>query len=169
MNPCRCGHALEPGYACRRGDPKNCAQAYQTRLSGPLLDRIDLHLEVAAIRASDLILPAPSEGSSEVAARVAAARDIQRERYITLGQPNVSCNAAAPAALVEQVVELDEAGRNLVRDASERLRLSARGFHRILKLARTIADLQGAPQVLRPHLAEALSYRPASDRHPRAA
>ncbi len=169
MNPCRCGHAQEPGYSCRRGDPKNCEQAYQARLSGPLLDRIDLHLEVAAIRASDLILPAPSEGSAEVAARVAAAREIQRERYHRLGHPNISCNAAASAALVEQVVQLDDAGRNLVSDASDRLRLSARGFHRILKLARTIADLHAAPNVLRPHLAEALSYRPASDRNNRAA
>jgi magnesium chelatase family protein len=166
MNPCRCGHALEPGYSCRRGDPKNCAQAYQTRLSGPLLDRIDLHLEVNAVRASDLMLPVPSEGSAEVAQRVAAARELQRERFLRLDRKDISCNAAAPASLVEEIVRLDEAGRNLVRDASERLRLSARGFHRILKLARTIADLQGAPDVLRPHLAEALSYRPPSDRGP---
>jgi magnesium chelatase family protein len=139
-------------------------QSYQTRLSGPLLDRIDLHLEVGAIRASDLILPPPSEGSAEVAARVAAARDLQRERFRLLGQPDISCNAAAPAALVEQIVVLDEPGIRLVRDASEKLRLSARGFHRVLKLARTIADLQGADHVRRPHLAEALSYRAASDR-----
>jgi magnesium chelatase family protein len=169
MNRCRCGHAQEPGYSCRRGDPRHCAQAYQTRLSGPLLDRIDLHLEVAAIRASDLILPPASEGSAEVAARVAAARQIQRERYKRLGREDISCNAAAPASMVEEVVRLDDAGRNLVRDASERLRLSARGFHRVLKLARTIADLQGVSDVLRPHLAEALSYRAASDRDNRAA
>ena len=104
-----------------------------------------------------------------MAARVAAARDIQRERYKRLGHEEVSCNAAAPASLVEKVVCLDEASRNLVRDASERLRLSARGFHRILKLARTIADLQGSSEVLRPHLAEALSYRASSDRDHQAA
>jgi magnesium chelatase family protein len=164
MNPCRCGHALEPGYSCRRGEPRRCAQTYQTRLSGPLLDRIDLHLEVPAVRASDLILPAPSEGSAEVAARVAAARDIQRHRFLKFDRPEISCNAAAPAALVEQIVQLDEPGMRLVRDASEKLRLSARGFHRVLKLARTIADLQGSDSVRRAHLAEALSYRAPSDR-----
>jgi magnesium chelatase family protein len=169
MNPCRCGHALEPGYSCRRGEPRRCAQAYQTRLSGPLLDRIDLHLEVPAVRASDLILPPPSEGSAEAAARVAAARDIQRRRFLKLDRPDVSCNAAAPAALVEQIVQLDEAGMNLVRDASDKLRLSARGFHRVLKLARTIADLQGSDSVRRAHLAEALSYRAPSDRNEMAA
>jgi magnesium chelatase family protein len=169
MNPCRCGHAQEAGYSCRRGDPKHCQQACQTRLSGPLLDRIDLHLEVAAVRASDLMLPPPKEGSAEVAARVAAARDIQRERFQRLGRADVACNAAAPAALVEEIVHLDAAGLNLVRDASEKLRLSARGFHRILKLARTIADLHASPNVLRPHLAEALSYRASSDRNNLAA
>ena len=169
MNPCRCGHAQEPGYSCRRGDPKHCEQAYQTRLSGPLLDRIDLHLEVGAVRASDLMLPSPSEGSAEIAARVAAARDIQRERFLRLDRKDISCNAAAPPALVEEIVRLDEAGLNLLRDASERLRLSARGFHRILKLARTIADLQASQNVMRSHLAEALSYRASSDRNNLAA
>ena len=169
MNPCRCGHAQEPGYSCRRGDPKHCEQAYQTRLSGPLLDRIDLHLEVGAVRASDLMLPPPSEGSAEIAARVAAARDIQRERFLRLDRKDISCNAAAPPALVEEIVRLDEAGLNLLRDASERLRLSARGFHRILKLARTIADLQASQNVMRSHLAEALSYRASSDRNNLAA
>jgi magnesium chelatase family protein len=169
MNPCRCGHALEPGYSCRRGEPRRCAQSYQTRLSGPLLDRIDLHLEVAAVRASDLILRPPSEGSAEVAARVAAARAIQRERFQALGRPDISCNAAASAALVEEIVRLDKPGVKLVRDASDKLRLSARGFHRVLKLARTIADLHGSDSVRRPHLAEALSYRAAADRSEAAA
>jgi magnesium chelatase family protein len=164
MNPCRCGYALEPGYSCRKGEPKRCAQAYQTRLSGPLLDRIDLHLEVAAVRAADLILPPPSEGSEEVAARVASARETQRQRFLRIGRPDISSNAAAPAALVEEIVQLDQAGVGLVRDASEKLRLSARAFHRLLKLARTIADLQGSANVHRSHLAEALSYRLASDR-----
>jgi magnesium chelatase family protein len=164
MNPCRCGLANEPGYSCHRGSTQRCAQLYQTRLSGPLLDRIDLHLEVAAIRASDLILPPPAEGSAEVAERVAVARDIQRSRYRKLGFMHVDSNATATAAIVEAVIKLDDAGTRLIRDASDRLRLSARGFHRILKLARTIADLQDSNDVLRPHLAEALSYRPSSDR-----
>ncbi len=166
MNPCRCGLANEPGYYCHRGAPQRCAQQYQTRLSGPFLDRIDLHLEVTAISASDLILPPPDEGSTEVAARVAAARDIQQDRYRRLGYEGVSCNAHATAAMLQETIKLDDAGTKLVRQASERLRLSARGFHRVLKLARTIADLQGAPDVLRPHLAEALSYRPSFERMP---
>lgn len=161
MNPCRCGLANEPGYSCHRGSTLRCAQLYQTRLSGPLLDRVDLHLEVAAIRASDLILPPPDEGSAEVAERVAVARDIQRSRYRKYGFTEINSNAGATAPIVEAVIKLDDAGTRLIRDASDRLRLSARGFHKVLKLARTIADLQGSNDVLRPHLAEALSYRPS--------
>lgn len=163
MNPCRCGYALEPGYSCRKGDPKRCAHIYQSRLSGPLLDRIDLHLEVSAVRASDLILPAPEEGSAEVAARVAAARERQRERFAAVDRPDLASNAAAPAALVEKIVRLDPSGVELIQKASKKLRLSARGFHRTLKLARTIADLDGAAEVCRAHLAEALSYRAPLD------
>jgi len=169
MNPCRCGLANEPGHRCQKGAPQRCAQLYQNRISGPFLDRIDLHLEVPAIRASDLILPPPEEGSAEAAARVAQARDIQRARYRALGHDAVACNAMATAAIIEQTIRLDESGSKLIREASERLRLSARGFHRVLKLARTIADLQGAPDVLRAHLAEALSYRPLADRTSAAA
>jgi magnesium chelatase family protein len=169
MNPCRCGLANEPGYRCHKGSPQRCSQLYQARLSGPFLDRIDLHLEVAAIRASDLILPPPDEGSEQVAARVAEARDIQQFRYRNLGYQNVTCNAVATAAIIEQTIKLDDSGSRLIREASERLRLSARGFHRVLKLARTIADLQASSEVLRPHLAEALSYRPSLDRSSAAA
>jgi magnesium chelatase family protein len=169
MNPCRCGLANEPGYRCHKGPPQRCSQLYQARLSGPFLDRIDLHLEVAAIRASDLILPPPDEGSEQVSARVAEARDIQRSRYLHLGYEHVTCNAVATAAIIEQTIKLDDSGSRLIREASERLRLSARGFHRVLKLARTIADLQASSDVLRPHLAEALSYRPALDRSSAAA
>jgi magnesium chelatase family protein len=169
MNPCRCGLANEPGHRCQRGSPQRCTQIYQSRLSGPFLDRIDLYLEVPAIRASDLILPPPDEGSEQVAARVARARDVQRSRYRNLGQESVTCNALATASILEQTVKLDESGRNLIRDASERLRLSARGFHRVLKLARTIADLQGSAEVTRSHLGEALSYRPRLEQSTAAA
>jgi magnesium chelatase family protein len=164
MNPCRCGLANEPGHRCQKGSPQRCSQLYQARLSGPFLDRIDLHLEVPSISASDLILPPPEEGSDQIAARVAGARNIQRLRYLKLGYENVTCNAMATAAILEQTIKLDDAGRKLIRDASDRLRLSARGFHRVLKLARTIADLQGSTEVLRSHLGEALSYRPSLDR-----
>jgi magnesium chelatase family protein len=105
------------------------------------------------------MLPPPAEGSAEVAARVALARDVQRRRYAALGLPEIGSNAAAPASVIEQVAQPDRGGQKLVREASERLQLSARGYHRVLKLARTIADLDGADAVASHHLAEALSYR----------
>ncbi len=159
MNPCRCGHATDPGYACHRQPNARCVAQYTARLSGPLLDRIDMHVEVPAVTVADLMLPPPSEGSAEVAARVARARAIQGRRYAALERPDVTSNAAAPANLIEEVARPDGEGQRLIRDASERLRLSARGFHRVLKLARTVADLDGAETVAARHLAEALSYR----------
>jgi magnesium chelatase family protein len=164
MNPCRCGHANEPGYACARAPNPRCMAQYQARLSGPLLDRFDLTIDVPAVTASDLLLPAPAEGSAEVAERVTAAREIQGERYRGLGLPTVSCNAAAPAGIVEQIVDADTAALALLREAAERMRLSARGYHRVLKLARTLADLDGGVAVGRAHLAEALSYRASGER-----
>ncbi|MGO9674001.1 MAG: YifB family Mg chelatase-like AAA ATPase [Methylocella sp.] len=169
MNPCRCGHASDPGFACNRQPNARCIAQYQARLSGPLLDRIDLHVEAPAVAAADLMLPPPSEGSTEVAERVAAARAIQVRRYAELGLSGVGSNAAAPAAVIEAVAQPDAGGVALVQEASDRLRLSARGFHRILKLARTIADLDGATIVESLHLAEALSYRIDATRHLRAA
>ena len=169
MNPCRCGHALDPGFACARGPAARCAAHYTSRLSGPLLDRIDLHVDVPAVSAADLLLPPPAEGSAEVAARVAAARDLQTRRYAALGLPGGTTNASAPAAAIETVAALDPGAQALLRDAAERLHLSARGFHRVLKLARTLADLDGAPAIERFHLAEALSYRTDATRQMRAA
>jgi magnesium chelatase family protein len=169
MNPCRCGHATEPGYACNRAPNVRCMAQYQARLSGPLLDRFDLTIDVPAVSAADLLLPAPAEGSADVAARVAAAREIQVERYRALGLARVESNAAAPASVVEQVTQADAPALSLLRDAVERLRISARGYHRVLKLARTLADLDGGGAVGRMHLAEALSYRGASERTEAAA
>jgi magnesium chelatase family protein len=169
MNPCRCGRANDPGFACKRGPNTRCVAEYQTRLSGPLLDRIDLHIEVPAVTASDLILPPPSEGSREVAARVARARDLQAERYAALGQPTVHTNAQANGPILEQVARADGAGLSLLRDAADAMRLSARGYHRVLRVARTLADLDGAENVGRVHLAEALSYRALADEVRRAA
>ena len=142
---------------------------YQARVSGPLLDRFDLSIEVPAVTAADLILPPPAEGSAEVAARVAVARALQTERYRSLGLPGVACNAAAPANVIETIAVLDGPGTTLMREAAERLRLSARGYHRVLKLARTLADLDGAADIGRVHLAEALSYRGQSALAARAA
>ncbi|MBN9531960.1 MAG: YifB family Mg chelatase-like AAA ATPase [Alphaproteobacteria bacterium] len=154
MNPCRCGHLNDPAQACGRA-PK-CAIDYQARLSGPLLDRIDIAVEVGAVTAADLALPPPAEGSADVAARVAAARALQRARY---EKENLRTNAEAEGELLERVATPDEAGRNLLREAAERMRLSARGYHRVLRVARTIADLAGAEALTRAHVAEALSYR----------
>ncbi len=163
MNPCRCGHGLDPGYACRKGPNERCMAQYQARLSGPLLDRIDLRIEVPAVSAADLILPAPAEGSAEAASRVAAARARQTARYAEHGLPPETTNATCPAKVIEAVASPDAQGTALIRQAAETMRLSARSFHRVLRVARTLADLDGEGQVRRLHLAEALSYRGRSD------
>jgi magnesium chelatase family protein len=154
MNPCRCGHLGDPALACSRAP--RCAADYQSKVSGPLLDRIDLHVEVAAVTAADLVLPPPAEGSAEVAARVAEARAIQTERYRGNG---TRMNAEADGDLLEAVGTPDEPGRKLLAQAAEAMRLSARGYTRILRVSRTIADLASAEGVGRVHVAEALSYR----------
>src|SRR5262245_26820811 len=159
MNPCRCGRASEPGFACKRGPNTRCAAEYQTRLSGPLLDRIDLHIEMPAVTAADLILPPPAEGSAEIAARVARARDLQAVRYAALGLAGIRTNAQVSGPVLEEVARPDANGLSLLRDASDAMKLSARGYHRVLRVARTLADLDGAEKVGRVHLAEALSYR----------
>jgi magnesium chelatase family protein len=169
MNPCRCGHACEPGYACKRGQLDRCTADYQARISGPLMDRIDLRIEVPAVTAADLILPPSTEGSAEVAARVAAARDLQRARYAAAGLSGVRTNAEAPAALLEQIAQPDPQGAKLLRKAAETMRLSARGYHRVLRVARTLADLDGTERIGRVHLAEALSYRALAEDIRRAA
>ncbi|WP_336958542.1 YifB family Mg chelatase-like AAA ATPase [Sphingobium aquiterrae] len=154
MNPCRCGHLGDPALACARAP--RCAADYQAKLSGPLLDRIDLHVEVNAVTAADLVLPPPAEGSAEVAARVAAARDIQTARYA--GTPPRT-NAEVDGEQLEDVAGPDAAGRALLAQAAAAMRLSARGYTRVLRVARTIADLSGAEGVGKVHVAEALSYR----------
>ncbi len=158
MNPCRCGYLDDPDRACSKAP--RCAQDYQARISGPLFDRIDLHIDVPEVSPADLTLPPPAEGSAEVAARVRAARQRQRERYAAqpeAGRPRT--NAEADGKLLEAVAEPDAEGRRLLAEATERLRLSARGYHRVMRVARTLADLDASANVRRIHLAEALSYR----------
>ena len=115
-------------------------------------------MDVAAVSAADLTLPPPAEGSAEIAERVAAARQIQSDRYAD-ADPPVRTNAEADGQLLETVAAPDEAGRNLLAEAAARLKLTARGYHRVLRVARTLADMEGEPDVRRLHIAEALSYR----------
>ena len=157
MNPCKCGMAGEPGHVCRKG--ARCAGDYQGRLSGPLLDRLDIQIELGAVRAADLTRPAPQEGSSEVAVRVAKARDRQRDRFARLGASHLTTNAAADGAVLDEIAKPDEAGLRILHDASDAMMLSARGYHRVLRVARTLADLDGEDRIGRLHIVEALSYR----------
>ena len=158
MNPCRCGYLDDPGQACNRAP--RCAQDYQAKISGPLFDRIDLHVEVGAVSPADLALPPPAEGSAQMAARVAAARARQERRYADLsGKARPLTNAEADGRLLEEIAAPDEEGRRLLAEAAERLKLTARGYHRVLRVARTLADLEGAESVRRLHIAEALAYR----------
>ncbi|MDX7950136.1 YifB family Mg chelatase-like AAA ATPase [Lichenihabitans sp. Uapishka_5] len=166
MNPCRCGYAQQPDQTCRRQPPERCMAQYLSRLSGPLLDRIDLQIDVPPVSAADLILPPPTEGSAEARARVAAARQRQSERYLAAGLPPATTNASAPATAVEAAVAMTGEAEAFLRKASERTQMTARGFHRLLRLARTLADLDGSVPVARAHLAEALSYRRTPTRLP---
>jgi len=153
MNPCRCGTAGADGIACRRG--ARCAADYQGRVSGPFMDRIDIQIDVPAVTPADLALPPASEGTKEIAARVASARALQMER--NQGQTNSTLSQQ----MLEKVAEPDTAGRQLLIKASESLGLTARGYHRILRVARTLADLSGSDHIHRLHIAEALSHRRA--------
>ncbi len=177
MNPCRCGGGAAPGQSCKRGP--RCAADYQARISGPLFDRIDLMIEVGAVSAQDLALPSPSEGSAQVRARVEAARVMQAERYRNIGPAasvtsmtggrggdgltqsarRVRTNADASGPALDEASRMDEAARAMLVQAAQQLGLSARGYHRTVKVARTLADLEGADAIARNHIAEALSYR----------
>ena len=154
MNPCRCGHLDDASLACGRA-PK-CAQEYQAKISGPLFDRIDMHVDVPAVSPADLALPPPREGSKQVAARIAAAREIQARRYAGKG---IRSNAEADGQLLDEIATPDAEGRKLLATAAERFKLSARGYHRVMRVARTLADLESSAGVHRLHVAEALSYR----------
>jgi magnesium chelatase family protein len=157
MNPCKCGHGGLGRGACGRAP--RCQQTYQTKVSGPLLDRIDLQVEVPPVTAADLSLPPPAEGTAEVAARVAAARKLQGDRALAAGQERPLLNAHASGRFLEEIAALDEPAKSLLTKAAQAGNLTARGWTRTLRLARTIADLEGASAVRRVHVAEALIYR----------
>lgn len=154
-NPCKCGYLGDASRACARVPA--CGEDYLGRISGPLMDRFDLRIEVPPVAYADLDLPATGEDSATVAARVQAARTRQAERFANL--PGIRVNAEAEGSVLEQIATPDAEGRALLSRVAERFGLSARGYHRVLRVARTIADLDGAETVRAPHVAEAVAYR----------
>ena len=159
MNPCKCGRAGEPGFTCARGP--SCAARYQGRISGPFMDRIDMVIEVPAISVSDLMAPkAATEASEQIAARVATAHARQRTRVAgATGQQTGLSNAHLTTDQIEAVAGLDEASRALLAQAATAMKLSARGYFRVLRVSRTLADLDGLAHIERRHVGEALAYR----------
>ena len=160
MNPCRCGWLGDTSRECTKAP--RCALDYQAKISGPLLDRIDIQVDVLPVAISDLSQLAPAaENSATVGAHIARARDIQRERYAAHADQNpAAINTYASGELLEKISPLQEDARAMLNQAAERLKLSARSYHRVLRVARTIADLDGAPgELAKRHVAEALSYR----------
>lgn len=154
-NPCRCGHLADPSRACSRVPA--CGEDYLGRISGPLMDRIDLRIEVPPVPFTDLDLPEPAEDSATIAERVARARQVQSDRFAEI--PRARVNADADGGLLEEIARPDAEGRDLLLKAADRFGLSARGYHRVLRVARTIADLDESGDVRRPHVAEAVSFR----------
>jgi magnesium chelatase family protein len=158
MNPCPCGYYGDPVKECTCS--MSAITRYQKRISGPMLDRIDIHIEVPRIEYEKLSDDRLGEPSARVRERVEAARDRQRARFEPLGNPKIACNADMGPAEVREFCRLDETGNALMRTAMNQMQLSARAYHRVLKLARTIADLAGEERIRPAHLAEALQYRP---------
>ena len=154
-NPCKCGYMTDPARACAR--VPLCGEDYLGRISGPLMDRFDLRVEVPPVAYTDLDLPASGDLSVTVAARVQAARAVQDIRFAD--QPTMRVNADAEGAALEEIATPDTESRELLARVADRFGLSARGYHRVLRVARTIADLDGSTAVRRPHVAEAVSYR----------
>jgi len=161
-NPCKCGQLADPALACSRAPI--CGEDYIGRISGPLMDRFDLRIEVPPVGFTDLDLPASGPSSEQVKQSVTAARHIQSKRFED--HPELHSNADAHGQVLEQIAAPDQDGTAFLSRVAERFRLSARGYHRILRVARTIADLEGEPKVLKRHIAEAASFRLAELREP---
>jgi magnesium chelatase family protein len=158
MNPCPCGYHGDDRQPC--SCTPSLVSKYQKRISGPLIDRIDIHLEVRRVPIDKLQNLSGGESSATIRARVEAARQYQWERFAKLNKPTILVNGDMGPGEVQTFCKLDEQGRQLMKAASQQLELSARAYHRVLKLARTIADLAGDAQLGTYHLAEALQYRP---------
>ncbi len=154
-NPCKCGYLTDAARACARVPA--CGEDYLSRISGPLLDRFDLRVDVPPVSFQDLELAEDGETSAVIAARVAHAREVQRARFRDL--EGVTVNADASGRVLDDVAQPDPEGRALLRKAAERVGLSARGYHRVIRVARTIADLAGREQIERSDIAEAISFR----------
>lgn len=154
-NPCKCGYLPDASRACARAPA--CGEDYMGRISGPLMDRFDLRIEVPPVSYTDLDLPSSGESSATVAARVATARDLQTARY--RDHPGMRLNADAEGEMLTEIATPDTEGRELLTKVADRFGLSARGYHRVLRVARTIADLDGSDTIRRPHVAEAVSFR----------
>ena len=159
-NPCRCGHLADPARACARAPV--CGEDYLGKISGPLMDRFDLRVEVPPVGYQDLDLPANGETTATVAARVAMARARQTARFD--GHPTARSNADLHGQMLDDHATPDAEGRALMQRVADRFGLTARGYHRVLRVARTIADMDGAAHVHRHHLAEAVSYRLSTGR-----
>ncbi|MEM9046985.1 MAG: YifB family Mg chelatase-like AAA ATPase [Pseudomonadota bacterium] len=154
MNPCRCGYLTDAARACSKAP--RCGADYMARLSGPLLDRFDIRVEVPPVTPAILALPAHTDNSAKIAARVAQAREVQIARN---GHDRVRLNSELKGETLDQVAKPDEPGMEILQRAAEKMRFSARGYHRVLRVARTLADLAGSTGVHREHIAEAIGYR----------
>jgi len=154
-NPCKCGYLSDPARACSRAP--NCGEDYMGRISGPLMDRFDLRVDVPPVAFRDLDLPSSGASSADIASRVVAARAIQSARF--QDHPDMHQNADLQGDLLDQATALDDPARILLTNAADRFGLSARGYHRVLRVARSIADLEATDAITRDHVAEALSYR----------
>ena len=156
MNPCPCGYLGDPQNNCRCSMPQ--IQKYRSKISGPLMDRIDIHIETPAVKIDELQNEKPGESSEQMRTRILACREIQRNRYKEFVSHN-STNATIPQKLMDNICEIGDQEKTLLKKAMEQLSLSARAYNKILKVSRTIADLEHSINIEKPHLLEAIQYR----------